>query len=400
MRTLHCKPGSFLTPRGMCRGSHTARHAQLLIKLQAERPEFRWRDKLAAARKADSARRRRGRAKSASKAAAASEQERNQAALAQLAGAPSALPSRLRTEEWIAWRQWRAYVQYQKQLRSSASGKRDGSHCMHKEPVSLERSLESELIQAAGELAGGAGKRDTSQYKEPKGLESSLESKLTQAADELDGSNLGPSIANGAMPASVVASVSPSHIARTDSHALLERLKKDVHKGTRVSDTSPQSAPTVDSRNMTWPSRNLHGGADSKHMTSPSRRPHAGAGSQYYKLLRRCWQAWRDWLYSIALEQLALVETPPVESAAGTASPAKAAEGTSLASNDPAPSVELRAENTLQPPSDHWDAINENLRRCGRRRSHNYKATSHAHFLMRRARTRSTGEAELRTSSG
>ncbi len=386
LRLLHCQPG--FSRHVDC--VVTAGRAQFLIKLQAERPEVRWRDKLAAARKADSAKRRRARAKTGSKAATRSmllAEERSEAALAELAKAPSVWPSQSGTEVWIAWRQWRAYMQYQKQLCSSGARKRDASH--YKESVSLERSLESELIQAADEADGGARNRDASHYKEPVSLERSLESELIQVANEADDSKLGPNMASDTMPGSVgrarlspagVPSVSASHFSRTDSHTPLDRLKESVHTSTRTSAASPQSVPMADSGPMSSPSTSLQG----------------GAGSQPYRLLRRWWQAWRDWLYSIALEQLALIETPRMGSTEDFASPAKAAVPISHIPSA-APSVEPRAsKNTPQASPAHWDVVCENLRRCGRRRSHSFKATSHAHFLMHRARTRLTTQAELK----
>lgn len=334
--------------------SHTAGCTQFLVKLQAERPEFRWKDKLAAARKADSAKRRRARAKTGSKAATRSmllAEQRSEAALAELARVPSVCSSQPGTEVWIAWRQWRAYVQYQQQLRSSAAGRKDASH--YQEPVSLERSLESELIQAANE-----------------------------AVD----SKLGPSVAGNPTPRSVdrmnlppggVPSLSASRVARTESHVLLETR---VQTSTGAGAASPRSAALVASGPISSPSRSLQ----------------AGAGSQSYRLLRRSWQAWRDWLYSIALEQLALMESSGAESTEDIANAVKAAVPISPASSA-APLVEPRLfNNAPQVSQDDWNIACENLQRCGRRRSHSFKATSHAHFLMHRARTRSTSNAELK----
>ena len=330
----------------MSPGLRHAECVQFLIQLQAERPEVRWQDKLSAARKADEAKRRRSRPKAAANIPPRSmllAEQRSRAARAELAKTPVVQPSLAGTDVWIVMRQWKALVEFQKQLRRSGPGKRAASN--RKEPKlteSLERTLESELVKVDG--AADASKSAIGVAS----INSWTESVATPLSPE------------------GVASVSAS---RTESHAVLERFRKSTNVRRALSGR-----------------KSTLGTADS------------GA----YRLLRSCWRAWCDHRCAASMQQLALGTSPGARITEGVVSPRKAPVAISHALGTPR-SVEARTRTVRQEEStdcdlaaEDWDLAAENLRRNGRRRAPDFKVKKSALFLMHRARLRTNSGAEAK----
>lgn len=321
---------------------------QFLIKLQAEQPEARWQDKLAAARKADEIKQRRAKGGSMSKRRSALlAEDRSQAALEKLQKMPSVQPSRPGADVWIAWRQWKAFVQHQKQLR--AGTRQISAECRQPgQPVNLERSLESELIKAA---------------------------------DEADGFRNEQAVAGDAplSPAGMT-SVSASHAARVDSQKRLARVKESTQFTGPLSGQTTYAGPSVGNR-------------------SPpvTQHPHSR------RVLRWCWRAWRDWLYTRAMEHLASVKDPGTTTVLRTRdvknleNPAAAISSGHLSSSAAAlsPTAKERAKEMREASTD-WGLAVENVRRCGRQRGPSCKAMKSAHFLMHKHRLRSTSGTEAK----
>ena len=276
------------------------------------------------------------------------------------------------TDVWIVMRQWKALVDFHKQLRCSGPGKRAASN--HKQPKpadSLKRALESELVKVAGADA----------------------SKHALGVDSINSWNAP--VATPLSPEGV-ASLSAS---RTESHAVLERFRQTTNV------------------------RRAQSGRKSTLGT-------ASSGS--YRLMRSCWQAWRDYRYAAAVQQLAFDTSPASRITEGVDSPRKAPVVISDTSNRSPPveaqpishtsnrspsvdtkmishasgtlsSAKTRTTTTRQEKStdcdlaaEDWALVAENLRRHGRRRAPDFKLKANAHFLMNRARLRRNSGANAK----
>lgn len=356
---------------------------QFLIKLQAEtRPEVRWRDKVAAARRAEVAKRRRARPSKAARRSALLADDRARSALEELNATPPVQLTRPRTELWTAWRSWEGFVQHRKQLRGSStreSSTRESSTAARRTPqpaMSLERSLESELIQAAAEAdASGAALAPP------------------------------PSTATRRKPLSPAgqAAISASHLIRTESQTRLARRRENAE-------------PLVGTVDTMMPMG-----------TAPAEEQ-----SPDHRTLRRYWQLWCDWRYELAKEDLAVTASGLATSTGtgigsiglmggedeeeGAAASSAAFATTSTTGRSPstqgrpndaysnrngaseaaaAVAAAKQAEAEAEAAAE-WDHIAGSLRRCGSQMAPRIKATDSARFMVHKQRLRSVSASEAK----